>query len=379
MKLAIISNVSGCRWAGSETVWHRAAMLALSQGHQVTAIIHRDLMASTQIVEFVAAGGELLNWSALGIARLQSFKERFFPSFSPRILDQFDSILISLGSLPSLAYVPGLAGGLIQSRTPIVLFCQFNSDHLIISPGERQLVRRVMEKSESIIFCSSRNMIEARRQFYTEPNDCHIIPNPIRNRGKSPSPWPDDSETAMFASVARLEVAWKGQDLLLDVLSQEQWKVRNWKLRFYGEGPDGEYLKNLATFYQISEHVSFEGHRESLEEIWNQNHLLLMPSHGEGMPLAALEAMMAGRPVVVTDVGGNSEVIKEGVSGFIAEAATLQSFSTALERAWHEKNHWMRMGQSARQAILERGDVDSSTALLKVWSLQSKGESGRTP
>ena len=97
------------------------------------------------------------------------------------------------------------------------------------------------------------------------------------------------------------------------------------------------------------------------------------------MPLAALEAMMAGRPVVVTDVGGNSEVIKEGVSGFIAEAATLQSFSSALERAWHEKNHWMRMGQSARQAILERGDVDSSTALLKVWSLQSKGESGRTP
>jgi glycosyltransferase involved in cell wall biosynthesis len=379
VKLAIISNVSGCRWAGSETVWHRAAMVALSQGHQVTAIIHRDLMASHQIGEFVAAGGGLLIWSALSIARLQSFKERFFPSFSSKMLDQFDSILISLGSLPSLAYVPGLADGLLKSKTPIVLFCQFNSDHLIISPGERQLVRRVMGKSESSVFCSRRNMIEARRQFYIEPNDCHIILNPIRNRGCTAYPWPDDTGTVNFACVARLEVAWKGQDLLLDVLSQEQWKDRNWKLRLYGEGPDREYLKNLAKFYQISDRVSFVGHRENLEEIWNENHLLLLPSHGEGMPLAALEAMTAGRPVVVTDVGGNSEVIKEGASGFIAEAATLQSFSSALERAWHEKNHWMSMGQSARQTILERGDVDSSTALLKVWSLQGKIESGRTP
>lgn len=366
MKILIISNVSGYSWAGSESLWHRAAMLALSQGHDVMACTHTDLMVSAQIAEFQKAGGKVKKWKSLRIAKFQPIKEKIFPTFSPDFLDAFDVILVSLGSLPAVTYVPGLVQGLQETKSPIVLLCQFNSDHLIISPNERQLVSEVIQKSAFTVFVSNRNLIEARRQFAMDPPNVHVIQNPVRNRSEISTPWPDESEGPCFASVARFEVAWKGQDILLDVLSQPQWKDRQWRLRFYGAGPDREYLQKLTRFYKLSDRVFFEGQVKNLNEIWSKNHLLVMPSHGEGTPLAALEAMMAGRPVVATDVGGNTEIISDGETGFIAEAATLGAFSKAMERAWESRGRWKDMGVLARRNMTEGPGRHSAKELLEV-------------
>jgi glycosyltransferase involved in cell wall biosynthesis len=377
VKLAIISNVSGCQWAGSETVWHRMALHALAQGHTATAIIHGDLMSSHQIQKFQTAGGLIMNWSNPRIARLSSLQERFFPAFPVKTLDQFDVILVSLGSLPALTYVSGLVEGLLKTKTPIVLFCQFNSDHLIISQKERRIVSSVIARSAAVVFCSERNKMEAQRQFAIEPKECHVIANPIRNQGEQGCPWPEESKEVVFASVARLEVAWKGQDLLLNVLAQDVWKERPWRLRFYGVGPDREYLEKLANFYHLSDRVSFEGHCESLQDIWGSSHLLVLTSHGEGTPLAALEAMMAARPVVATDVGGNAEVIKDGINGYIAEGATLTSFSNALERAWGEKSNWKEMGETSRRFMIELARCDPSEELLQICTRHAKRDEFR--
>src|SRR6185369_7034394 len=101
--------------------------------------------------------------------------------------------------------------------------------------------------------------------------------------------------------------------------------------------------------------------------IWSANQVLLMPSHGEGTPLAALEAMMYARPVVATDVGGNAEIIHDGVTGFIAEAATVNSFSKTLERAWQARAQWHEMGLAAHKYIRVRAGHDPAKALLQTW------------
>lgn len=368
MKILIISNISGCSWAGSETYWQEFAMKALGVGNSVTAMVHSDLMASDQICEFCKAGGEVRNWSKLRIARFQYYKEKLAPSFSSKILDSYDVIIVSLGSLPAMTNVPGLVDGLFVAKTPIILICQFNSDHLIISQGERHIVSRVMKQSSSTIFCSQRNLIQARRQFAMEPPNARVINNPIRNRGHEPCAWPDDAGQIYFASVARFEVAWKGQDLLLDVLSQPQWRDRNWHLNLYGEGSDREYLERLIVFYALLDRVSFKGHEKKINAIWSSNHILVMPSHGEGTPLAALEAMMAGRPVIATDVGGNAEIIRDGETGFIAEVATLGSFSRVMERAWESRSHWKAMGEAARRNVSEGISRDPALDLLEICS-----------
>ena len=368
MKLAIISNVSGYPWAGSETLWHLAAMQALKERHSVTAILHPDLMPARQVAEFCQAGGVVQFWQSFPIARFQGIKEKLFPSFPAKGLRQFDGILVSVGSLPAINYVPGLVEGLLNTKTPYILLCQFNADHLNISPRERNAVSKVMAKSNVCHFVSRRNLQETRRQFAIEPPKAQVTLNPIRNILENPWPWPDNSLPISFASVARFETAWKGQDLLLDIFSKSQWRERNWQIRFYGRGPDLEHLRRLTTFLKLDDRVFFEGFVQELSDIWSKNHVLLMPSHGEGTPLAALEAMMYGRPVVATDVGGNTEIIQDGVTGFIAEAATVFSFSKALERAWQAQKQWREMGLAAHEYVYRRSVEDPAKALLESWT-----------
>lgn len=367
MKLLIISNVSGYSWAASETVWHQAAMLAISKGHDVTAFVHHDLIASDQIKEFLQAGGKVKNWKEARIARLQSLKEKLAPTFSTKFLESFDVILVSLGSLPAINYVPGLVEALLKTSSPFVLFCQFNSDHLIMSSKERFKVMRVMSNASSTVFICKQNVIQARRQFAMDPPRTRVILNSAKNAGCPIIAWPQNTEGYSFACVARLEVAWKGQDLLLDILSQPQWKARDWKLRFYGEGPDRNYLEKLVYFYKLSDKVSFEGQVKDLNAIWEKNHILVLPSHGDGTPLVVLEAIMAGRTVVGTDVGEVPEIISEE-TGFIADAATLNSFSSIMEQAWASRIRWKEMGEKARVSLMEGRTRDSANELLEVCS-----------
>jgi L-malate glycosyltransferase len=378
MKLALISNTSGCKWAGSEVVWHLAALRALKAGHSVVAFLHPDLLASEHVASFRAAGGEVRTWQALPVARLQRIKEAFAPTFPGAMLDGFDSILVSLGSLPAVCYVPGLAEGLLSCHAPCILFGQFNAAHLPISVSERRIVSQLMEKSAACAFVSAANWRTARHQFAVEPRQVSILANPIREMRQEPLPWPDSRSGVSFACVARFETAWKGQDMLLDVLSQPIWRQRNWVLRLYGAGPDIDHLRKLTSFLKLDEQVHFEGFQSDLSAIWATNHALLLPSYGEGTPLAALEAMMFGRPVICTDVGGNREIVQDGVEGFIAEGATSFSLGAALNRAWEQRDAWHKMGLAAHRRACAIGSADPTGQLLRLWLGAAKPETSRT-
>src|SRR4029450_7098540 len=112
--------------------------------------------------------------------------------------------------------------------------------------------------------------------------------------------------------------------------------------------------------------TEFLGHVEDIRALWAENHLLVLPSRAEGTPLALVEAMLCGRPAVVTDVGGNAEWIAEPETGFVAEAPTAKSFGAALERAWQARDHWQKLGMQAHNKASQKFDSSSGRSLLNV-------------
>ncbi|WP_432207238.1 glycosyltransferase, partial [Hymenobacter defluvii] len=64
----------------------------------------------------------------------------------------------------------------------------------------------------------------------------------------------------LIACVARLDCAFKGQDILLQVLSMAPWTGREYHLRLYGSGPHLEYLQSLIKMYNLQDKVTIEGH-----------------------------------------------------------------------------------------------------------------------
>ena len=119
--------------------------------------------------------------------------------------------------------------------------------------------------------------------------------------------------------------------------------------------------------------MAFPGYVRDLEVVWREHQLMVLPSRGEGLPLAVLEAMMCGRPIVTTDVGGNREVLEDGVSGFIAAAATPDCFGKTLDFAWGEQPRWCQMGQSAHQGALALVSADPGQKLLDYLVARAHG------
>lgn len=203
------------------------------------------------------------------------------------------------------------------------------------------------------------------RQLAMNIDNANVIDNPLNLTSYDYIPYPADSKIYNFASVARLETSFKGQDLLFEILSSEKWKHRGWRLNLYGMGPDEQYLKDLAKYYKIDNKVIFNGHVSDIREVWKNNHILLMPSIAEGKPLALEEAMICGRIAVVSDVAGNEEFVLDGETGYLASSFLPAPFEESLEKAWQEKGAWEEKGKQAHKYILSKLDLSPESTVLE--------------
>ena len=145
-------------------------------------------------------------------------------------------------------------------------------------------------------------------------------------------------------------VAEKGQDILLNVLSRDKWKARPLEVTFYGKGMHSQGLEEAAALLDIR-NVQFAGFTRDVTEIWRTHHGLVLPSRAEGLPLSLVEAMLCGRPAIITDVGGNAEVLDDNETGFLATGASVYEFDAALERAWQRRAEWEAIGLLAASRI----------------------------
>lgn len=100
---------------------------------------------------------------------------------------------------------------------------------------------------------------------------------------------------------------------------------------------------------------------EQVREHLRQADVFVLPSHWEGQPIAILEAMATGLPVVVTAVGANPDVVRDGVDGLVVPSHDPAALADALERVLRDADLRRRMGASARERAAERHD----TAVLR--------------
>jgi glycosyltransferase involved in cell wall biosynthesis len=154
----------------------------------------------------------------------------------------------------------------------------------------------------------------------------------------------------------------KGQDLLICALSSNEWRERSWFLSFYGEGPYTAVLKKLVQCNDLSSKVGFCGYLADVRKIWEDNHALILPSRSEGLPLALVEASLSNRVSIVTDVAGNTELIVDNISGFVAPSPTINHLQEAMERAWCNQGNWRLMGH--RAGDLARQNISPNPAMV---------------
>jgi glycosyltransferase involved in cell wall biosynthesis len=213
------------------------------------------------------------------------------------------------------------------------------------------------------LFCvCHHNLALLEHQIGRHLTNGHVARNPNNVAWSPLLPWPPEDGVFRLACVARLEPAAKGQDLLFQVLASAAWREHCIEVNLYGTGPCERSLRQLASSLGLDK-VHFRGQVSDITQIWRTNHLLILPSRWEGLPLALVEAMWCGRPAVVTDVGGNAELCVDGETGFLVAAPAVSLLKQTLDRAWERRSDWQSLGQAARARVIKVIPEDPITDL----------------
>jgi len=241
------------------------------------------------------------------------------------------------------------------ARIPYVIICQKAMEDRCPLDKNRDRLRKSFSDAERVFFVSQHNLTVTEERLGQKLSNAEVVWNPFNVAYQPNLAWPALAEGRLrLACVARLWVRDKGQDILLKVLALEKWKKRAIEVHFYGSGLNAVGLAEMARMIG-AEQVKFCGFAEDVTEVWRQCHGLILPSRHEGLPLALVEAMLCERPSIVTDAGGNSEVLDDEVTGFMAHSATVGGVDEALERAWNRRAEWEKIGQAAALSI--RGKI----------------------
>ncbi|MBM98220.1 MAG: hypothetical protein CMJ77_03770 [Planctomycetaceae bacterium] len=128
-----------------------------------------------------------------------------------------------------------------------------------------------------------------------------------------------------------------------------------------GDGPERGELERLAVELDIDQHVVFHGRVERPAEVIQSLSIGVLCSLSEGLPHALLEFMAAGRPVVATDVGGNSEVVRNGDTGWLVPPRNPEAIATAINQLLHNPTRLVQMGMAARQSVISRFGLEPMT------------------
>ena len=154
----------------------------------------------------------------------------------------------------------------------------------------------------------------------------------------------------------------KGLDVLIDALAACDPAVRaRTQLRIAGEGPEREALETRAA-QEAAGHVRFLGQRSDKGELLAAADVVAMPSQREGLGVAALEAMAAGRPVLASRVGGLAQVVVHERTGLLLPPGDVSSWCAALGRIVEDAGLRARLGAEGPSRIQEGFAADQMVA-----------------
>jgi len=162
--------------------------------------------------------------------------------------------------------------------------------------------------------------------------------------------WGPDMRVVTF--VGRLVPA-KGLDWLLDVWAEVVRREPRGRLLIVGDGPERRALEANMRALGIEHAVTFVGHQEDVYRFLAVTDVFVLPSRKEGVSNALLEAMSQGLPVIAADdeLGGNREVVRDGVDGYLVGLGDSVRFAEALLRLLSDPKLRRDVGRRARCRI----------------------------
>ena len=300
--------------------------------------------------ELYTGSGRRRVWPAVGysLALLKEILGR---------LDRFD--VVDCSSFP---YIPSLSAKLLSSLWDAPLVVTFHevwgsywSEYLgnTISARIGNLFEEVATSIPSRIVAVSRWTASALNKIYKVPKSrIDVVPNGVDLSLFDSIKVQRDPSKVLF--VGRL-ISHKHLDWLIGAMAIVKKRYPNSSLHVVGDGPMRSELERMASEYSLSSNVIFHGllpSYQSIAEHMKSASLLVSPSTREGFNMVALEAIVAGTPVVIVDAPNNAalDFIKHRHTGLVVEMENPQAIADAITELFENTTLRRRLVENALQA-----------------------------
>lgn len=222
----------------------------------------------------------------------------------------------------------------------------------VLDPVRVDLFRRTLQRASKIIAVHE----EAKQLYAQFVDESKLTVIPL---GVDPDTftYTERSETMDIVAIGSLRER-KAYDDLLDAMNQVVGKFPDVQLHVFGEGPLEANLKAQSRRLGIADSVTFHGY---VDQAVVRDHLqsaraFVHPSISESFSLVRLEAMATGCPVIVSDISGAREMVRDGRDGFVVPTRSPDELADAMTALLADLPLARRMGASARQRVEERYD-----------------------
>lgn len=225
-------------------------------------------------------------------------------------------------------------------------------------PGLVRLLRRSGARLDAMVVLTRADAADYARAVAGGGTLVVPIPNAL--------PWPVEEEPTaprdpVVVAAGRL-VEQKGFDRLIPAYAPVARRHPDWQLHIYGRGRDRKLLQRLIRAHGLQGTVILKGYTDQMEGVLRTASIYAMTSRYEGFPMALLEAMGKGLPLVSFDCPrGPAEMVEDGRNGRLVPDGDVEGFSQALSELIEDADLRARMG-SASRADARRYEIDPIAA-----------------
>ena len=170
------------------------------------------------------------------------------------------------------------------------------------------------------------------------------------------------SKTAVVVGAAGRLVDIKRISDLIQALALLSAEFPDLRLEIAGDGPEAANLERQVVDLNLKSRVRFLGWRTDIEAVYRSWDIFAMPSLTEGFPMASLEAMAHGLPVVASNVGGLPELVEDGSTGMLVPPADASALANAVRILAGDARRRREMGFAGWHRAQEHFSIDRMVA-----------------
>ncbi|BBF44271.1 glycosyltransferase [Lachnospiraceae bacterium KM106-2] len=135
-----------------------------------------------------------------------------------------------------------------------------------------------------------------------------------------------------------------------------------------GSGAMETEYRKLAAELGVENQVRFAGYRTDVKDLLSLSDIFIFPSLQEGLPVALMEGMCAGLPVICSEIRGNSELVKEGWNGYLIKDGKARTYAKAIQMAYDHRNMLPEMGERSREHVKKYDLLIVSKIMKEVYT-----------